>query len=129
MTPEVTRALQSAREVFITTFDADGKPGTVPIWFALIEGRVYVTTGPDSRKVRKLRADPRVRLTVGSRDGPPLAGTVRFVTDPTVFRQAAGALFAKYEGYWTDADRLVRGWERGRSVLLEITPDPEPSPG
>ena len=127
MTPEAARALKSARETFITTFDTDGTPGTVPVWLVVIDGRVYVTTGPDSRKARKLRVDHRARLAVGARDGPALAGTVRFVTEPAVFRQAADALFAKYEGYWTDADRLVRGWEGGRSVLLEITPDPEGS--
>ncbi len=129
VTPEAARSLESAREVFIATFDADGAPGTVPMWFVLIDGRVYVTTGSDSRKAHKLRADPRARLAVGSRDGPALAGTVRFASDPAVFRRASDALFAKYEGYWTDAERLVRGWERGRSVLLEVTPDPEPGEG
>ena len=129
MTPDVAGALESGREVFITTFDAGGAPGTVPVWFVLIDGRVYVTTGPDSRKAHKLRADPRARLAVGSRDGPALAWSVRFASDPTVFRRASDALFAKYEGYWTEADRLVRGWERGRSVLLELTPDYEPGEG
>ena len=70
MDTELTRAIDESREVYITTFDSDGRPGTVPVWFDHHAGRFYISTYLDSLKVRKIARNPAVRLAFGRRTGP-----------------------------------------------------------
>jgi PPOX class probable F420-dependent enzyme len=42
----------------------DGAPHAVPVWIGTEGDHVVVLTGPDSRKARNLRRDPRVALAL-----------------------------------------------------------------
>ena len=110
--------------MYITTYDATGVPGTVPVWFVYEQGKVFISTGPGTLKAKKIRANPRVRLALGARDGPAFDGTARFTSDRATCDMAARGLSEKYQGYWGDPTRLARSIAQGRErVLLEITPE------
>jgi PPOX class probable F420-dependent enzyme len=51
----------------LTTYRRDGRPVATPVWFVVDEGKIYVSTGESTGKVRRLRRDPRV--TAGPSDG------------------------------------------------------------
>ena len=122
MIPDLEQALQQEAEVYITTYDAQGKPGTVPISFAHDAGKVYIATGRDSLKVRKLQADPRVRLAFGRPDGPATEGAGHICTDEVLVQHVAPILNRKYGGAWGPNAHMVRRLLGGDIVLLEITP-------
>jgi PPOX class probable F420-dependent enzyme len=48
----------------------DGSPHSVPLWIATLGDRVAFLTGPDSRKARNLRRDPRVAISLTPPDAP-----------------------------------------------------------
>ena len=77
MTPAFESALREEAEVVITTYDANGRPGSVPIWFACVVGKMYMATGRESLKVCKLRVNPRVCLSFPGRKSISLDGTSR----------------------------------------------------
>jgi PPOX class probable F420-dependent enzyme len=53
-----------ARTISLTTFRRDGRPVPTPVWFALDGPHgLVVVTEPGAAKLKRLRNDPRVRLT------------------------------------------------------------------
>ncbi|MFF4245656.1 PPOX class F420-dependent oxidoreductase [Streptomyces sp. NPDC001822] len=50
--------------VSLTTYRKDGTPVATPVWAAADEGVLYVWTRTDSWKVKRLRNDSRVLVTV-----------------------------------------------------------------
>lgn len=61
--PHPFDALEKHRYVSLTTYRRSGEAVSTPMWFVIHGGRAYMTTDPDSGKMRRLRNDPRVRLT------------------------------------------------------------------
>lgn len=55
--------LGSAKYVSLTTFRSDGTPVATPVWVVRDDAVLRILTDPASGKVRRLRADPRVRLS------------------------------------------------------------------
>ncbi|MFI6285208.1 PPOX class F420-dependent oxidoreductase [Streptomyces sp. NPDC051018] len=54
----------AARYISVTTFRKNGTGVATPVWFAENGGKLYVWTNSDSWKVRRLRADSRVVVSV-----------------------------------------------------------------
>lgn len=68
--PDVRHALDGASIAHLATVLPDGSPHVVPVFVGTVGDRIAVFTGPDSRKARNLRNDPRVALSVAPADGP-----------------------------------------------------------
>jgi PPOX class probable F420-dependent enzyme len=58
--------LASAAVAIVATLDADGSPHLSSAWVGLEDGEIVIGTLDDQRKLRNLRRDPRVALTVQS---------------------------------------------------------------
>jgi PPOX class probable F420-dependent enzyme len=58
--------LASAAVATVATLDADGSPHLSAAWVGVEDGEVVVGTLNDQRKLRNLRRDPRIALTVFS---------------------------------------------------------------
>lgn len=57
--------LRRARPAVVGTVREDGSPVTTACWYGLeADGRILLTMDRDSHRLRHLRADPRVALTV-----------------------------------------------------------------
>lgn len=71
MTPEQKRAFLKAPHLAdLATLLPDGSPHATPVWHHYERGRFYVLSEADSVKVRNIARDPRVCLTVASREPP-----------------------------------------------------------
>ena len=77
--------LKGRQYVNLTTFRPSGEEVTTPVWFVLVDGRLYVTTPPDSGKMKRIRNDPRVIVTPatfwGASRGEGVEGLARDVGD------------------------------------------------
>lgn len=58
--------LDSAAVATLVTLDADGSPHLSAAWIGIEDGEVVIGTLGDQRKLRNLRRDPRVGLSVQS---------------------------------------------------------------
>jgi len=113
-----------ARVVRVATADAQGLPHVVPVC-AVVDGeRLWFGSGDDARKVRNLRATPRVTLVADDYSeawdglrGVMVAGTATIHARGPRFRRARKLLYAKYPQYPTDA-----ALDEGDSVIVEVTP-------
>ena len=66
----VRRVLDGTSLAHLATVLPDGSPHTVPLWIGTHGDRIVFLTGPDSRKARNLRRDPRVALSITPGDNP-----------------------------------------------------------
>ncbi|WP_326700839.1 PPOX class F420-dependent oxidoreductase [Streptomyces sp. NBC_01754] len=87
--------------VSLTTYRKDGTPVATPVWAAADGDVLYVWTRSDSWKVRRLRNDSRVRVTVCDVRGriaegaPSAEGTARLL-DEAGTAAVRGVLARKY---------------------------------
>ena len=116
--------LASTRVVRVATADARGLPHVVPVCAVVADGRLYFASGDDAKKVRNLRANPRITAVAddyteawdGLR-GLMVAGAARLHLRGPTFRRARRLLYAKYPQYETEA-----ALDEGDAVVVEITP-------
>ena len=124
MDQHIDRALRTANYIYLTTYSQAGRPGTVPTWLWLHDGHVYFTTRRESLKARRIRANGRVTVHVGRRDGPAFEGRAEWVEDRPDLE--AALLRAYRRKYWFLVPlwmgRSIRKGLAGKtSVLIRVT--------
>lgn len=85
----------------IATTDADGMPRVLPLWFIVVDRKLYFTPREPAVIWRNIQRDPRVGISIDEDDHPyrklTLQGTLRVVHPPgqddewrDLYRQIAG---------------------------------------
>ncbi|GAA5113475.1 PPOX class F420-dependent oxidoreductase [Pseudonocardia adelaidensis] len=99
----------------VATLDPDGGPQTSIVWVGLDDGTLVFSATEDRRKVRNLRRDPRVSISISDATNPyrhtQLRGTVTITADPD--KRLPKALSRKYRG----EDPAVEGPEVERVIV------------
>ncbi len=117
------------REAYLNlaTFRRSGVAVETPVWFAAHAGRLYVFTEGKAGKVKRLRANPEIRVAPcgvrGSLKGPWLPGRARRVEDAATLAAAYRALRRKYgiQMWLLDTFSRLAGRYDARAMLeLEI---------
>ena len=94
-----------------------------PVWFAAAAGKLYVFTGGESGKVKRLRHSARARIAPcdmrGRLRGPWSNAVARIVVEPALIERAHGALRAKYgwQMALTDLSSRLTGRARRRAWI------------
>jgi PPOX class probable F420-dependent enzyme len=68
--PDVRRVLDGTSIAHLASVLPDGAPHSVPVWIGTHGDHIAILTGPDTRKARNLRRDPRVALSLTPADDP-----------------------------------------------------------
>jgi PPOX class probable F420-dependent enzyme len=104
--------LARERYVSLATFRKTGAEVRTSIWFALADDTLWIVTGGDSGKVKRLRHTPRVRVAPcdvrGLVHGAWREGAARLVEDPGDIGRAHALLRAKYGWQVTLLDLMSR---------------------
>jgi len=120
--------LRGRKYCLLLTYKRNGDAVPTPLWFGVAGGKVFVETEPNSPKVRRIRANPRVRLapcTVrGKPLGPPFEGQARIVLAEE-HDQAERAIAANYGLERRIYESLFVG--DAEVANLEITPLAQPA--
>ena len=110
---DVRRIFDGTPIAHIATVAPDGSPHTVPVWIATHGDQIVFLTGPDSRKARNLRHNPRVAFSVAPADNPFEPVIVRGLVVDWISGEAAWTIVdqiaAKYTGqpYPRQQERVV----------------------
>jgi PPOX class probable F420-dependent enzyme len=113
LAPDVRRVLDGTSIAHLASVLPDGAPHSVPVWVDTQGDRVAFLTGPDSRKARNLRRDPRVALSLTPADNPYQPVLVRGRVVEWLQGDAAWAIVdrisTKYTGnpYPRDDERVI----------------------
>jgi len=68
MPPSARTLLQSEAVAHVVTLNEDGSPQVTAAWVGLDGDEIVLATLPDQRKLRNIRRDPRVAISVESTD-------------------------------------------------------------
>ena len=122
-------ALAGGRYVRLSTFRKTGAAVPTPVWFARLGENLYVVTGRNTGKVKRIRNNPGVAIAPSDFRGRPKGRDLRAVAGLTDERKggpADRALRGKY-GWQYRVFELVEGL-RGAAddlVYLELRPPDE----
>ena len=109
---EAWEVVQSAHTGILTTLRRDGVPIALPVWFAVDDRTVVLTTPASTKKVARIRRDPRASFLVESGEkyvdlrGVHLSGRIEVVDDDTEKARIEDAVNAKYAAYRPAAGAL-----------------------
>jgi PPOX class probable F420-dependent enzyme len=123
LTKDVAKLVARERVCRVATAGRDGVPHVVPVCHVLVDGKICFGSDGDARKVKNVRANPRVAVTVDvySDDwsilrGVLVQGSATIVEDGPRFRKLRKLLYAKYPQY-PEESALEDG-----AVIIEVTP-------
>ena len=124
MTKKVAKLISAERVCRVATAGAEGQQHLVPVCHVLAGDKIYFGSGDDARKVKNLRDNPHIAITIDlySEDwsqlrGVMVQGTARLIERGPRFKQARSRLYAKYPQYAKEA-----AISPSDSVVVEVTP-------
>ncbi len=129
---EAWATIDRAHTGILTTLRRDGVPISLPVWFVVLDRRVYVSGPAHTKKFARIARDPRVSFLVESGErwvdllGVHLTGTARVVDDEQLRDRVATAMAEKYDRYRTPRDQMpdtTRARYERPNTTVEITPD------
>jgi hypothetical protein len=125
LTPEQAKQLEAAQFVYIQSMRKDGTLSRpAEIWFAFMDGAVWVGSSPDSWRAKRIRwKRPQARIAIGSPGGPAIMATGSFVKDPAMEKRFCDQLAVKYPAKFPSWEKSFReGLATGKRVLIRYTP-------
>ena len=118
--------LSKGRIVRVSSVGADGTAHIAPIWYVYENGKFYLSTGPQSRKVRNIRANSKVAFCVDVGEAfydlkaVVGKGTARILTDKKFNDEIGKKILLKYLGDLNNpAAKQLASMEH---IVIEITP-------
>ncbi len=116
--------LQGQQFMNLITFRKTGQSVITPVWFAEDGDQLYVMTGAEAGKVKRIRNNGRAEVGPSDRAGKPLGPTVpaaaQVLTD-AASRERANALLNKKYGIMKrafDLMGMLRGGNANRAFLV-----------
>lgn len=129
---EAWRMLEQSHVGILTTLRRDGRPVALPIWFVVLDRRIYVSTR--GRKVERARNDPRASFLVETGERWADLRAVHLdcratVIDPSDALADAirAAMDEKYRAYRTKTKAMPSAtrehYRRSMGAVIELVPD------
>ncbi len=111
----------------LATFRRTGMEVRTPVWFAAVDGKIYLFTAGESGKVKRLRHSSHARVAPSDMRGRVRGlwwdAAARIVTEPGLIERVHTALRAKYGWQMWLSDlfsRLTGRMERRAWIEIEI---------
>ena len=121
---EIESYLAEARIADLVTLRNDGFPHVAPVWYQFRSGTLFVMAHTSSLKVRNIRNDSRVAISIAKQDHPyqyvVVEGTARIIeqTNPDMIKDIS----IHYRGPEDGAKFASELLEEGGTVTIEILP-------
>src|SRR6476659_3636922 len=133
LTPdEAWDVLARAHTGILTTLRRDGVPISLPMWFVALDRTICVSAPSGTKKLARLRHDPRASFLVESGErwaeleAVHLTGRIEVVTDEAEIARIDACLDAKYAAFRTASSTMpqaTRDHYAGRTWLRLVADD------
>jgi PPOX class probable F420-dependent enzyme len=128
---EAWQAIESAHTGILTTLRRDGMPIALPVWFVVDDRSVALTTPAGTKKIARIRHDPRASFLVESGEqytelrGVHLTGRIDVVEDAAATSRIEAAVNAKYASFRPPASSLPAPAQAyyAKQAFLRFVPD------
>ncbi len=117
--PEVTALLTARNMAHVATLMDDGAPHVSPVWIEVLDGnRLAIFSTAAHLKIRNLRRDPRIGISVTDEHNPYRAVIIRGRVTEEIHGEAALEIADRMSRRYTGADFPVR-----ESIVMVIEPE------
>ncbi|RDH09628.1 pyridoxamine 5'-phosphate oxidase family protein [Tsukamurella pulmonis] len=105
---EIEDFLERSRTATIATLGASGAPHLVAMWYAVIDGDLWIETKSKSQKVVNLRRNPVMSASIEAGDsydqlrGVTIEGAAEIVEDEATVRAVCEQVYERYFGPYTE---------------------------
>ncbi len=102
---EIRKFLEKGHTGIVTSLRSDGWPVSLPIWYAYVDGHVYIRTPSRSKKVARILRDDRVSFLVETGEAwqelksVVITGRAVLVEDEETLARVDEALGEKYAAF------------------------------
>lgn len=102
---EAWDVIEGSHTGILTTLRADGSPVTLPTWFVVLDRTICMSTPPQTKKVIRIRRDPRASFLVESGKrwaelrAVQVSGRVEIVEDESTQALISETLDEKYAAF------------------------------
>ena len=111
---EIAAYLAEAHIAHLVTLRSNGRPHVAPVWYLEENGRAFVMADANAVKVRNIRRNPAVSLSIATDQRP-----LKYVVLTGDARVADGDLVQMVERICVRYDGAVRGVEYAKELLAE----------
>src|SRR5207248_1811815 len=95
---DVSQQLSQSKEIYVATVRKDGQRSkAVPVWFAVMDGAVWFTTGPESHKAKRIKRGSPMLMSLRGADGPFIKMKAEVVRDGAL-AERLGTIYS--DKYW-----------------------------
>lgn len=105
---EIADFVNSSRTGTLATIGPDGQPHLTAMWYAVIDGEIWLETKAKSQKAVNLRRDPRVSFLLEDGDtydtlrGVSFEGVAEIVEEPEALHRVGVSVWERYTVPYTD---------------------------
>ena len=129
--PERTMTAQEAEAYLdephvgnLVTLNADGSPHVAPVWYVHRQGRLHISAGASAVKVRNIRRDARVAVSIANDSSPAsyvlVEGRASITSDDAA--ELLVEMYVRYQGEERGTLSAQKTREAGPSVAIHIEP-------
>ena len=125
---EAAEFLAEERTLQVASIGPDGVPHLVPMFFAVLDGRIAMWTYAKSQKAANLRRDPRIACLVeageayGDLRGVSITGRAELHDDYDTVFVVGSALYGRYQGDMSHASRAGVEAEARKRIAIFVDP-------
>src|ERR1700730_16622530 len=112
---EIAEFVVKSRTGTLATVGSDGQPHLTAMWYAVVDGEIWLETKAKSQKAVNVKRDPRVSFLIEGGDtydtlrGVSFEGVAEIVDDPDVSHRVGVSVFERYTGRYGDETRGCAG--------------------
>ena len=126
---EIATYLERSRTATLATIGATGLPHLVAMWYAVIDGDIWIETKARSQKAVNIRRDPRVTVLIEDGEtydtlrGVSFEGTAEIVEDPDALWAVGVDMWERYNGPYSEEVKPLVELMLNKRVAIRIVPD------
>ncbi len=125
---EIADFVVKSRTGTLATIGSDGQPHLTAMWYAVVDGEIWLETKAKSQKAVNLGRDPRVSFliedghTYDTLRGVSFEGVAEIVDDPDVSHRVGVSVWERYTGPYTEEMKPFVEQMMNKRVCVRIVP-------
>ena len=123
---EIADFVVKSRTGTLATVGPDAQPHLTAMWYAVVDGEIWLETKAKSQKAVNLKRDPRVSFLIEGGDtydtlrGVSFEGVAEIVDDPDVSHRVGVSVFERYTGPYSDEMKPIVEQMMNKRVCVRI---------
>ncbi len=124
--------IKSHYTMTLSTLDSFGFPHVAPVWYVVMDGKIYFRAQPYKKKIRNILRRPQICGVVSDGEsytelrGVMIQGLAKIVDQDRSKRKQVFSMLAEKYSSRRDTDRMPRAWQekygKEHRLVVEISP-------